>query len=144
MSNQTVVSIPKVGVVSFPNTMQGSDINKTVKALHQKAVIKSVLKFVSRDSALTGLDPAEFYRQLSTIAAFLEKFPSLARAADAGIHGDKVHDLPEVDEDLNAPVEPEEAPAKAEEAPAEEAEAEPEQEQPQPQPEPEEAVEEGK
>lgn len=125
----TTVLIPKVGVVAFPNTMQGGDINKAVKALHQKAVLKSVLKFVAKDPALVGLDTAEFYKQLSAIAAFLEKYTSLARAADAGIHGEKVHDLPEVDNDLNAPVEPEEAPAKPE-APAEQsAEAEPEQEQ---------------
>lgn len=129
MSHTTVV-IPKVGVIAFPDTMRGSDINNAVKALHQKAVIKSVLKFVSRDPALTGLDPAEFYKQLSTIAAFLEKYPSLARAADAGIHGEKVHDLPEVDEDLNAPVEPEEAPA-AEEQPAEQ---EPQEQQEEPAP----------
>jgi hypothetical protein len=128
--SQTTVLIPKVGVVAFPNTMQGGDINKAVKTLHQKAVLKSVLKFVAKDPALVGLDTAEFYKQLSAIAAFLERYTSLARAADAGIHGEKVHDLPEVDNDLNAPVEPEEAPAKAE-APAEQsAEAEPEQEQP--------------
>src|SRR5215472_5260223 len=109
--SQTTVLIPKVGVVAFPNTMQGGDINKAVKALHQKAVLKSVLKFVAKDPALVGLDVAEFYKQLSAIAAFLEKYTSLARAADAGIHGEKVHDLPEVNEDLNAPVEPEQAPA---------------------------------
>jgi len=129
--SQTTVLIPKVGVVAFPNTMQGGDINKAVKALHQKAVLKSVLKFVSKDPALVGLDTPEFYKQLSAIAAFLEKYTSLARAADAGIHGEKVHDLPQMDEDLNAPVEPEEAPAKPEEAPAEEQSAE--QEAPEPQ-----------
>lgn len=134
MSHTTVI-VPKVGVVAFPNTMQGKDINDTVKSLHQKAVLKSVLKFVAKDPALVGLDTAEFYKQLSGIAAFLEKYTSLARAADAGIHGEKVHDLPEVDEDLNAPVEPEPAaepeqqaePGEAEEQsteqPAEEAEA---------------------
>lgn len=107
MSAHTTVVIPKVGVVSFPNSMDGKTINNTVKSLHQKAVLKSVLKFVAKDPALVGLDTAEFYKQLSGIAAFLEKYTSLARAADAGIHGEKVHDLPEVDEDLNAPVEPE-------------------------------------
>src|SRR5215471_9455645 len=112
----TTVVIPKVGVVGFPSTMDGKTINDTVKSLHQKAVLKSVLIFVSKDPALVGLDTAEFYKQLSSIAAFLEKYTSLARAADAGIHGEKVHDLPQVDEDLNAPVEAEEAPAKPEEA----------------------------
>ena len=138
--SQTTVLIPKVGVVAFPQSMSGKDNNDTDKSLHQKAVLKSVLKFVAKDPALVGLDTAEFYKQLSTIAAFLEKYTSIARAADAGIHGEKVHDLPEVDEDLNAPVEPAEAPAKPEEAPAEEesAEAEAQQEQPQPQPEAEE------
>jgi hypothetical protein len=108
MSHTTVI-IPKVGVVAFPNTMDGKTINGTVKSLHQKAVLKSVLKFVAKDPALVGLDVAEFYKQLSGIAAFLEKYTSLARAADAGIHGEKVHDLPTVDEDLNVPVEPEQA-----------------------------------
>jgi hypothetical protein len=131
MSHTTVI-IPKVGVVAFPNSMDAKAINDTVRSLHQKAVVKSVLKFVSRDPALTGLDPAKFYQQLSTIAAFLEKYPSLARAADAGIHGEKVHDLPTVDEHLNAPVEPEQAEpttpppdspeAEAEEPPTEETE----------------------
>jgi hypothetical protein len=135
MSHTTVI-IPKVGVVAFPNTMQGGDINDAVKKLHQKAVLKSVLKFVAKDPALVGLDTAEFYKQLSAIAAFLEKYQSLARAADAGIHGTKVHDLPTVDDDLNAPVEPQQAEpttpppdspeAEAEEPPTEEtAEAEP-------------------
>jgi len=126
MSKQTVVSIPKVGVVAFPNTMDGKSINDTVRSLHQKAVLKSVLKFVAKDPALVGLDTAEFYKQLSTIAAFLERYTSLARAADAGIHGEKVHDLPEVDEDLNAPVEPEQAPAEKQQPD----EAEPQQEEP--------------
>jgi len=130
MSHTTVI-IPKVGVVAFPNTMGGKAINDTVKSLHQKAVLKSVLKFVSKDPALVGLDTAEFYKQLAGIAAFLEKYTSLARAADAGIHGEKVHDLPTVDESLNEPVEPEPAPA---EEPAE-AEAEPAEEAAEPQPE---------
>jgi hypothetical protein len=133
--NPTTVVVPKVGVVAFPNTMDGKAINDTVKSLHTKAVIKSVLKFVAKDPALVGLDTADFYKQLSGIAAFLEKYSSLARAADAGIHGEKVHDLPTVDESLNEPVEPEPAPAEAApveepaeaEAPAEEAaEAQPE------------------
>lgn len=97
MSTTTVV-IPKVGVVAFPN-MDGKSINDAVRSLHTKAVLKSVLKFVARDPALVGLPTAEFYKQLSGIAAFLEKYPSLARAADAGIHGEKVHDLPTVPED---------------------------------------------
>ena len=131
--SQTTVLIPKVGVVAFPQSMNGKDINDTVKSLHQKAVLKSVLKFVAKDPALVGLDAAEFYKQLSAIAAFLEKYTSLARAADAGIHGEKVYDLPEVDENIHEPVEPEESPTKAEEAPAEEepAKAEAAQEQPQ-------------
>jgi len=135
--NPTTVVVPKVGVVAFPNTMDGKAINDAVKSLHQKAVLKSVLKFVAKDPALVGLDTAEFYKQLSGIAAFLEKYTSLARAADAGIHGEKVHDLPTVDESLNEPVEPEPAPAQeaepeespteeAAEPPPEEAEAEPE------------------
>jgi hypothetical protein len=111
--NPTTVVVPKVGVVAFPNTMDGKAINDAVKSLHTKAVIKSVLKFVAKDPALVGLDTAEFYKQLSGIAAFLEKYSSLARAADAGIHGEKVHDLPTVDESLNEPVEPEPAPAEA-------------------------------
>jgi len=106
---QATVVIPKVGVVAFPSTMDGKTINDTVKSLHQKAVLKSVLKFVARDPALTGLDTAEFYKQLSAIAAFLEKYTSLARAADAGIHGTAMHDLPTVDEDLHAPIEPEQS-----------------------------------
>src|SRR5690348_16384659 len=106
---QTTVVIPKVGVVAFPSTMDGPTINDTVKSLHQKAVLKSVLKFVAKDPALTGLDTAEFYKQLSAIAAFLEKYTSLARAADAGIHGTAMHDLPTVDEDLHAPIEPEQS-----------------------------------
>jgi hypothetical protein len=127
--NSTTVVVPKVGVVAFPNTMDGKAINDAVKSLHTKAVIKSVLKFVAKDPALTGLDTAEFYKQLSGIAAFLEKYSSLARAADAGIHGDKVHDLPTVDESLNEPVEPEPAPAEEPaEAPADEA-AEPQPEE---------------
>src|SRR5438552_8504326 len=135
--NPTTVVVPKVGVVAFPNTMDGKAINDAVKSLHQEAVLKSVLKFVAKDPALVGLDTAEFYKQLSGIAAFLEKYTSLARAADAGIHGEKVHDLPTVDESLNEPVEPEPAPAQeaeteesptkeAAEPPPEEAEAEPE------------------
>src|SRR5207302_715623 len=132
MSHTTVV-IPKVGVVAFPN-MDGKAINDAVKSLHTKAVIKSVLKYVAKDPALVGLDTAEFYKQLSGIAAFLEKYSSLARAADAGIHGEKVHDLPTVDESLNEPVEPE--PAAAEAAPAEaEPEESPTEEPAEPQPE---------
>jgi hypothetical protein len=140
--SETTVLIPKVGVVAFPQSMSGKDINDTVKSLHQKAVLKSVLKFVAKDPALVGLDAAEFYKQLSAIAAFLEKYTSLARAADAGIHGEKVHDLPTVDEDIHEPVEPEEAPAKTE-AP-EEGSTEAESEQPQAQPEAEEPAEEVK
>ena len=132
--NPTTVVVPKVGVVAFPNTMDGKAINDAVKSLHQKAVLKSVLKFVAKDPALVGLDTAEFYKQLSGIAAFLEKYSSLARAADAGIHGEKVHDLPTVDESLNEPVEPEPAPAEA--APAEaEPEESPTEEAAEPQPE---------
>ena len=149
--NPTTVVVPKVGVVAFPNTMDGKAINDAVKSLHTKAVIKSVLKYVAKDPALVGLDTAEFYKQLSGIAAFLEKYSSLARAADAGIHGEKVHDLPTVDESLNEPVEPEPVPAEAapaeaepEESPTEEAaepqpeeaEAEPAEESPEAEPEP--------
>jgi hypothetical protein len=125
--NSTTVVVPKIGVVAFPNTMYGKSINDAVKSLHTKAVIKSVLKFVAKDPALVGLDTAEFYKQLSGIAAFLEKYSSLARACDAGIHGEKVHDLPTVDESLNEPVEPEAAPA---EEPAEAAEPQPEEAEP--------------
>jgi hypothetical protein len=139
--NSTTVVVPKVGVVAFPNTMDGKAINETVRTLHTKAVIKSVLKFVAKDPALVGLDTADFYKQLSGIAAFLEKYSSLARAADAGIHGEKVHDLPTVDESLNEPVEPEPAPAEAEareeeaaEPQPEEAEAEPAEESPEAEP----------
>jgi hypothetical protein len=120
--NPTTVVIPKVGVVAFPSSMDAKSINDTVKSLHKKAVIKSVLKFVAKDPALVGLDVAEFYKQLSGIAAFLEKYPSLARAADAGIHGEKVHDLPTVEADNSAPVEPEEPQPEATEAPEEESE----------------------
>jgi len=112
--NSTTVVIPKVGVVAFPQGMDGKSINEAVRSLHNKAVIKSVLKFVAKDSALVGLDVAEFYKQLSGIAAFLEKYPSLARAADAGIHGEKVHDLPTVEEENRGPVEPEEPQPEAE------------------------------
>lgn len=111
--NPTTVVIPKVGVVAFPQEMDGKSINEAVRSLHNKAVIKSVLRFVAKDPALIGLDVAEFYKQLSGIAAFLEKYPSLARAADAGIHGEQVHDLPTVDEE-NGPVEPEEPQSEAE------------------------------
>ena len=104
---QTTVVVPKVGVIAFPPTMDGKTINDTVRSLHQKAVLKSVLKFVAKDPALVSLDTAEFYKQLSAIAAFLEKYTSLARAADAGIHGTAMHDLPTVDEDIHEPVEPE-------------------------------------
>ena len=76
--NPTTVVVPKVGVVAFPNTMDGKAINDAVKSLHQKAVLKSVLKFVAKDPALVGLDTAEFYKQLSGIAAFLEKYTSLS------------------------------------------------------------------
>lgn len=129
--NHTTVVIPKVGVVAFPPTMGGKSINDAVRSLHQKAAIKSVLKFVAKDPALVGLNVAEFYKQLSGIAAFLEKYPSLARAADAGIHGEKVHDLPTVEEENQGPVEPEEP--EATETP--EAEASPEAETDEPQPE---------
>ena len=138
MSNPIVVAIPKVGTVQFPFTMNGKSVNEAVRSLHSKAVIKSVLRFVAKDPALTALDTAGFYKELSVIAAFLEKYTTLARAADAGILGTKMADIPTVDESLHAPIEqpepepeqaaePEAEPAEAqpEEAPAEEAEAEP-------------------
>lgn len=128
---QTTVVIPKVGIVAFLSTMDGKAINGTVKTLHQKAVLKSVLKFVAKDPALTGLDTAEFYKQLSSIAAFLGKYTSLARAADAGIHRTAMHDLPTVDEDLHAPVEPAQPEAESQET-GDTAEPEPSDEEEQP------------
>jgi hypothetical protein len=115
------ILIPKVGVVAFPPEMKPSDINDAVRTLHHKAVIKSVLKFVSKDPALVGLDVAEFYKQLGVVAAFLEKYPSLSRAADAGIHGEKVHDLPTVEQENEGPVEQsEQEPEESTEQPREE------------------------
>jgi hypothetical protein len=54
--SQTTVVIPKVGVVAFPPSMDGKSINETVRNLHHKAVLKSVLQFVAKDPALVGLD----------------------------------------------------------------------------------------
>jgi hypothetical protein len=79
------VRIPKVGTVEFPDSMSEQDVTQAAGDLHSKALVGGVMNFMAQDPSLQGLKSSEFHKEMSGLAAMLEKFPRLAQAVDAGM-----------------------------------------------------------
>jgi len=80
-----LVHIPKVGHVSFPDTMKDEEINEAAGRIHDDARSAGISKFMENDPAHAGMSHSERLKALSTITGLLEKYPRLADAVDKGI-----------------------------------------------------------
>lgn len=80
-----LVHIPKVGHVSFPDTMKDEEINDAAGRIHDDARSAGISKFMENDPAHQGMSHAEKLKALATIASLHEKYPRLAEAVDKGM-----------------------------------------------------------
>lgn len=80
-----LVHIPKVGHVSFPDTMKDEEINEAAGRIHDDARSAGISKFMENDPAHAGMSHAEKLKALANIASLHEKYPRLAEAVDKGM-----------------------------------------------------------